>query len=99
MRWRCRDRLFDLSERTLVMGIVNITPDSFSDGGRSYDPFSAIEHGRRLIAEGADLIDLGAESTRPGAEPVPAWEQIRRVAPVLDALAGSGVCLSIDTAS
>jgi dihydropteroate synthase len=99
MRWRCRDRLFDLSDRTLVMGIVNVTPDSFSDGGRTYDPFSAIEHGRRLIAEGADLIDLGAESTRPGSEPVPAREQIRRLGPVLDALAGSGVCLSIDTAS
>ena len=100
MLWRCRDRVFDLGDRTLIMGIVNVTPDSFSDGGRYLDPGAAIAHARRLIAEGAEVIDLGAESTRPGAEPVPAEEQVRRLLPVLDALAGDAVaCLSVDTSS
>ena len=98
MLWRCRDRSFDLAGRTLVMGIVNVTPDSFSDGGRFVEPVAAIAHARRLIAEGADVIDVGAESTRPGAEPVPAEEQIRRLVPVLEALAGEA-CVSVDTAS
>ncbi len=100
MLWRCRDRSFDLSERTLVMGIVNVTPDSFSDGGRFLAPEAAIAHARRLIAEGAELIDLGAESTRPGAEPVSAEEQLRRLLPVLETLAEEkDTCLSVDTAS
>jgi len=100
MIWRCRDRVFDLSTRTLVMGIVNVTPDSFSDGGRFFAPGAAIAHARRLLAEGADLIDLGAESTRPGAAPVSAAEQIRRLAPVLEALAADpGACFAVDTAS
>jgi len=100
MRWQCRDRSFDLDGRVLVMGVVNITPDSFSDGGRWLDPAAAVEHARRLAAEGADLVDLGAESTRPGAPPVTAEEQWRRLAPVLEALAGvTGPCLSIDTSS
>jgi dihydropteroate synthase len=98
--WRCRDRVFDLSEHTLVMGVINITPDSFSDGGRYFAPGAAIAHGRRLLAEGADLLDLGAESTRPGAAPVCAAEQIRRLAPVLEGLAiEPGACLAVDTAS
>ncbi len=81
------------------MGVVNVTPDSFSDGGRFLDPAAAIAHARRLADEGADLIDLGAESTRPGAAPVPAEEQVRRLAPVVEALAReSRACLSIDTA-
>jgi dihydropteroate synthase len=100
MIWRCRDRVFDVSGRTLVMGVVNVTPDSFSDGGRFFAPGAAIAHARRLLAEGADLLDLGAESTRPGAAPVTAAEQIRRLAPVLEALAGEpGACVAVDTAS
>lgn len=97
MLWRCRDRAFDLSGRTLVMGILNVTPDSFSDGGRYLEPAAAIARGRELLAAGADLLDIGAESTRPGSEPVAAAEQIRRLAPVLDGLAGAAV--SVDTAS
>ena len=100
MLWRCRDRVFDLTGRTLVMGIVNITPDSFSDGGRFFAPEAALAHARRLVAEGADLLDLGAESTRPGSQPVPDDEQWRRLAPVLAGLAGeTPACLSVDTAS
>ncbi len=99
MIWRCRDREFDLHDRTLVMGIVNVTPDSFSDGGRYFEPAAAIERCRALLAEGADVLDLGAESTRPGSQPVPPAEQIRRLAPVLDALAGSDAVLSVDTQS
>ncbi len=98
--WRCRERLFEVSARTLVMGIVNVTPDSFSDGGRYFAPDAAVARARALLAEGADLVDLGAESTRPGAAPVPPAEQIRRLAPVLQALAGdAGACLSVDTGS
>ena len=100
MIWRCRDVTFDLSARTLVMGILNVTPDSFSDGGRWLEPAAAISRGRELFAQGADLVDLGAESTRPGAVPVPAAEQVRRLEPVLRALAGeSGAVLSVDTRS
>lgn len=98
MLWRCRDRALEI-ERPLVMGIVNITPDSFSDGGRYADPAAAIPHARRLLAEGADLLDLGAESTRPGSDPVPAVEQLRRLMPVLEALAGDDAILSVDTAN
>jgi len=98
--WRCRDRVFDLSARTLIMGVVNVTPDSFSDGGRFFAPDAAIAHARQLLAEGADLLDLGAESTRPGAAPVTAAEQIRRLAPVIEALAANpGACLAVDTAN
>lgn len=100
MRWRCRDRAFDLTDRALVMGVLNVTPDSFSDGGRHFEPAAAIARGQELIAEGADLIDVGAESTRPGAEPVPAAEQWRRLEPVLRELAREpAACLSVDTAS
>jgi dihydropteroate synthase len=100
MQWLCRDHVFDLSGRTRVMGILNLTPDSFSDGSRYIDPPDAIAHARRLVADGADLIDLGAESTRPGAPPVPAAEQIRRLAPLLDALAAAPeTIVSVDTSS
>lgn len=100
MIWRCRDVAFDLSARTLVMGILNVTPDSFSDGGRYLDPEAAIARGRELLAQGADLLDLGAESTRPGAAPVPAGEQVRRLEPVLRALAREPrAVLSVDTRS
>jgi dihydropteroate synthase len=81
----------------LVMGIVNVTPDSFSDGGLFLDAGAAIAHGRELLAEGADILDIGGESTRPGAEPVPADEEIRRVVPVIEALAADGARVSIDT--
>ena len=81
----------------LVMGIVNITPDSFFDGGRHASTAAAVGHARRLIEEGADLIDLGGESTRPGAGPVPPEEEMARVLPVLEALRNAGVPLSVDT--
>ena len=97
--WRCGARTFDLAARPLVMGVLNVTPDSFSDGGRFLDPGAALAHADRLLAEGADLIDAGAESTRPGAEAVPHAEQWRRLAPVLAGLAARGACVSVDTAS
>lgn len=81
---------------TAVMGVLNVTPDSFSDGGRWLDPESAIAHGRRLVQEGADIVDVGGESTRPGASPVPADEELRRVLPVVEALAAE-ITVSIDT--
>jgi dihydropteroate synthase len=83
--------------RPLVMGIVNVTPDSFSDGGDHADAASAIAHGKALIAAGADLLDIGGESTRPGSHPVPEAEELARVIPVVEGLAGLGVPLSIDT--
>ena len=85
-------------DRPRVCGIVNVTPDSFSDGGRFLDPQVAVEHGLRLVAEGADLLDVGGESTRPGAAEVSAADEIARVVPVIEALARrTGVPLSIDT--
>lgn len=81
----------------LLMGVVNVTPDSFSDGGRYYHLDAAVAHGLRLVAEGADIVDVGGESTRPGAEPVPAEEEIRRVVPVVRDLRSAGVAVSIDT--
>lgn len=80
-----------------VMGIVNVTPDSFSDGGRFLDPDAAVAHGRRLVAEGAAVVDVGGESTRPGADPVDPAEEIRRAVPVIEALVAEGVRCSIDT--
>ncbi|MEX0152803.1 dihydropteroate synthase [Microbacterium sp. LMI1-1-1.1] len=82
---------------TLIMGIVNVTPDSFSDGGRYLDPDAAIAHARRLRAEGADLLDVGGESTRPGAERVAPRVEQERVLPVVEALAAEGAYVSIDT--
>ena len=79
------------------MGVVNVTPDSFSDGGRFIDAAAAIAHGRALAADGATLLDVGGESTRPGAEPVDADEELRRVLPVVRALASDGLRVSIDT--
>jgi dihydropteroate synthase len=85
--------------RPLVMGVLNVTPDSFSDGGRFLDPASALEQASRMIAEGTDILDIGAESTRPygGAVAVPSDEEIRRLAPVLPAAVALGVPVSIDT--
>jgi dihydropteroate synthase len=85
--------------RPLVMGVLNVTPDSFSDGGRFFDPPSALDQARRMVAEGADILDIGAESTRPygGAVAVPVEEEIRRLAPVLPEVVTLGVPVSIDT--
>ena len=89
---------FSLSlDRPLIMGVVNVTPDSFSDGGRFLDTERAIAHAVQLIEEGADILDVGGESTRPGAAPVGAQEEADRVLPVLEALADAGVPISIDT--
>jgi dihydropteroate synthase len=87
-----------LGERTLIMGVVNVTPDSFSDGGRLFDPANAVEAGARMVDEGADLIDVGGESTRPGADAVDDAEEQRRVIPVIESLAARiAVPISIDT--
>ena len=83
--------------RTLVVGVLNVTPDSFSDGGRWFDSDAAVEHGLRLAAEGADIIDVGGESTRPGAVRPALAEELRRVGPVVRALADAGVVVSVDT--
>jgi dihydropteroate synthase len=99
MKWRCLHHLFDLDERGEIMGIVNTTPDSFSDGGRYDSVELAVAHARRLIGEGAAIIDIGGESTRPGAADVDEAEEIRRVLPLVEALAAEfpGIALSIDT--
>ncbi len=81
----------------VIMGVVNVTPDSFSDGGVFEDAAAAVAHGRRLVAEGAGIVDVGGESTRPGAAPVDAGEEQERVVPVVAGLAGSGARISIDT--
>ncbi len=101
----CGDTLRDVSSllqsieerwpRPAVMGVVNVTPDSFSDGGRFSPPAAAVAHARRLVCEGAALVDVGGESTRPGAEPVDVDEELRRVLPVLEGL--HGVSVSVDT--
>jgi dihydropteroate synthase len=84
-------------DRPLVMGIVNVTPDSFSDGGAHAEPKAAIRHGEALAAAGAHILDIGGESTRPGADPVPLGQELDRVLPVIEGLAGLGVPLSVDT--
>lgn len=86
-----------VGDRTLIMGVINVTPDSFSDGGRLLDPAQAIAAGVRMAAEGADLIDVGGESTRPGADPIDEAEERRRVVPVIEGLVGAGVPISVDT--
>jgi dihydropteroate synthase len=83
--------------RTLVIGVVNVTPDSFSDGGEWLDPAAAIGHGLDLLAEGADIVDVGGESTRPGATRPEVSEELRRVMPVVRELAAAGACVSVDT--
>ena len=96
MLFSCGQYQLSLS-RPLIMGVLNVTPDSFSDGGHFFDRKQALSHARTMIAEGADIIDIGGESTRPGAPPVTLEEERRRVLPVLEALAGCGVPLSVDT--
>jgi dihydropteroate synthase len=83
--------------RTLVMGVVNVTPDSFSDGGTWFEPEAALEHGLALVAEGADVVDVGGESTRPGAERPSPDEELRRVLPTVEGLVAAGACVSVDT--
>jgi dihydropteroate synthase len=83
--------------RPVLMGVVNVTPDSFSDGGSWFQPAAAIAHGRALVGDGADLVDVGGESTRPGAERPSVREELRRVLPVIEALADEGVVVSVDT--
>jgi dihydropteroate synthase len=98
LRWRFGNHDLDLTHRGLIMGIVNVTPDSFSDGGRFNDPGRAVEHAFSLLAEGADILDIGGESTRPGAEPVEEAEELRRVLPVIRAVRSqTKVLISIDT--
>jgi dihydropteroate synthase len=93
---RCGRHALDLS-RPRVMGVLNVTPDSFSDGGRFLDPGLALEHARAMLADGADLIDVGGESTRPGAPPVDEATELARVLPVVEALARDGAIVSVDT--
>lgn len=95
-RWRVRDAVLSL-DRPVVMGVLNVTPDSFSDGGRYLEPGAARERASALVEAGADLVDIGGESTRPGAEPVSAAEEWSRIGPVFEALAELGVPLSVDT--
>src|SRR5262247_2688745 len=96
--WKLARRSLPYGDRTLVMGILNVTPDSFSDGGQFLAPARAVEHGLQMIEEGADLIDVGGESTRPGSEFVSEEEELQRVIPVITALAAKGLApISIDT--
>lgn len=98
MIWRTSRRAFDLGQRGAIMGILNATPDSFSDGGAHATTDAAVAHGLLMVAEGAEIIDVGGESTRPGAGPVSAGEEMRRVIPVIEGLAARcGAAISIDT--
>jgi dihydropteroate synthase len=96
--WHIKDRLLPIGERTLIMGILNVTPDSFSDGGQFFSIDAALAHAEQMIAEGADIIDVGGESTRPGGEPVSAEDEIKRVVPVIEALVQrTDTPISVDT--
>jgi len=96
--WQLRSRRLDLSQTPVMMGIVNTTPDSFSDGGKFLDPSEAVDQALRLQAEGAGILDVGGESTRPGATPVPENEEVRRVLPVIEKIvARSPLPISVDT--
>jgi len=96
--FRFAGREWHFDGRPVVMGILNVTPDSFSDGGEHLSFEAAVEHGRAMIRSGAEIIDVGGESSRPGADPVPIQEEIRRVAPVIEALAAEGgAVVSVDT--
>ncbi|MBK7972462.1 MAG: dihydropteroate synthase [Deltaproteobacteria bacterium] len=96
--FRCKERTLVIGRRTLVMGILNVTPDSFHDGGRARDPDAALERAAALVAGGADVVDVGGESTRPGAAEVSGAEEIERVVPVIERIASSlDVVVSVDT--
>ncbi len=98
LRWSAGSHRFDLSEKGVIMGILNLTPDSFSDGGKYSDPQIAVEHALQMVEEGAEILDLGAESTKPGAAPVSAEEELRRILPTLKKLREqTTVAISIDT--
>lgn len=98
MHWHLADRILTISRRPLILGIVNVTPDSFSDGGRLASPEDAVAHGVELVRQGADILDIGGESTRPGSLPVTQDEELRRVLPVVRGLARQvSVPLSVDT--
>jgi dihydropteroate synthase len=95
---RCRKKTFKLGRQTVLMGVLNVTPDSFSDGGLYFDKEKAVAQGLKMVEEGADLIDIGGESTRPGSKPLPLEEELRRVIPVMESLAKEvDVPISIDT--
>ena len=96
--WQLRTRTLELPRRPLLMGIVNVTPDSFSDAGCFLDPISAVAHAERLAAEGADIIDIGGESTRPGSTPIGVQEELDRVMPVIEQVGKRLIApISIDT--
>jgi dihydropteroate synthase len=97
--WKIAGRPIDLSHRGMIMGVLNVTPDSFSDGGEFVNAEKAVDHGLQMAAQGAQIIDIGGESTRPGAEPVSTEEELRRVIPVIEQLRGKiDIIVSIDTA-
>ena len=95
--WQCGDYRLPIGERTLIMGVVNVTPDSFSDGGLFIEADRAIAHGHNLIEAGADILDIGGESSRPGSEPVPETIEKERILPVIEGLRDCGIPLSVDT--
>ena len=99
MIWKTRSRTLELSQSAKIMGILNVTPDSFSDGGQFFSLEAAVSHARELIAEGAEIIDVGGESTRPGAEPVSLEEELHRVVPVIRGIRSEfpSVIISVDT--
>src|SRR5437899_1549648 len=98
MVWRARAHVLHLGSRTYVMGVLNVTPDSFSDGGRFFDHEAAVARGVAMMQDGADIVDVGGESTRPGAEPVSLDEELHRTIPVIKRLAAEvDVPISIDT--
>jgi dihydropteroate synthase len=97
--WKIAGRTIDLSRRGMIMGVLNVTPDSFSDGGEHFSTDKAVAHALRMVGEGAHIIDVGGESTRPGAEPISTDEEANRVLPVIENLRGrTDVLISIDTA-
>ena len=99
LHWHAAGRVLDCTERTLLMGVVNVTPDSFSDGGRFLDAETAVAHALRLVEDGADIVDVGGESTRPGSDPVTAEEERARVVPVIEGLVAAhpALAIAIDT--
>src|SRR6187401_894731 len=96
--WKIGEKVIDLTKRALLMGVLNVTPDSFSDGGDFFTTEAAVKHGLAMAQNGADIIDIGGESTRPGAKSIPPDEEMKRVLPVIERLADSDkFLLSIDT--